>query len=63
MHPRNFDLRSHILRCDDYRMHFEEADVVKDYALSDIVAKTMYLSLAVAALVFVAMLLLAGAIF
>jgi hypothetical protein len=44
-------------------MHFEEADVVKDYALSDIVAKTMYLSLAVAALVFVAMLLLAGAIF
>jgi len=41
-------------------MHFEEADVAKTYALSDVVTKTMYVSLAAAALVFVSMLLLAG---
>jgi hypothetical protein len=44
-------------------LHYEEADVVKNYALSDIAAKTMYLSLALAALVFVSMLLLAGVLF
>jgi hypothetical protein len=61
LHPRKFDLRPHFLKYEDYRMLFEEADMVKNYALSDVVAKTMYLSLAAAALVFVSMLLLAGA--
>jgi hypothetical protein len=44
----------------DFRMNVEEAAVTKSYVLSDVVAKIMYLSLTVAALVFVSMLLLAG---
>jgi hypothetical protein len=44
------------------RINEEEAIVTKNYVVSDVVAKVMYVSLAAAALVFVSMILLAGGV-
>jgi|GEM_PF-4624432 len=52
--------QSHILQVRNCRINIEETLVTRNYLLSDVVAKVMYFSFLVAAVVFVSMLLLAG---
>jgi len=59
LHPRKFDPPAPYTTSIQLSINTEEAPVTKTLVLSDVIAKVMYLSFAVAAIVFVSMLLMA----
>jgi hypothetical protein len=59
LHPRKFDPPTPYATSIQLSINTEEAPVTKTLVLSDVIAKVMYLSFAVAAIVFVSMLLMA----